>query len=164
MSTLLDLIKRITRGRRREDRGATPAPTAAPARKPAEKQVPTKHADPDVGTVLDLRALESTRMRVKGTSYYVPDSQRHRAGSRTYRLVREPENPHDDMAIAVIAENGRKVGHVAASRAALMAPLLDELDADAYLVSGTAASAQSTALRVDLPRIPELRAYVKAQK
>src|SRR5690606_17088754 len=121
------IAMRIVRARSRGDHDAPRAPTPAPIPAPeptaaAEEKAPPRKTAPDLGNVIDLRELESTRMRVKGTAYYIPDSQRRYAGSRVYHLVREPHNPHDDMAIAVIADDGRKVGHVSANRAALMAP------------------------------------------
>lgn len=144
-------------------------PTPEPPRQvaTATRQPPKPERAPRPATkdelIIDLRDLESTRMRVKGTSHYIPDAQRRYAGSREYRLVREPDNSHDSEAVAVIATDGRKVGYVSANRGALMAPLLDQIPADGYLVTGVSASEHSTALRVDLPLIPELREFVKAR-
>lgn len=139
------------------------APPSHTSPNPA-KRTPPKRTIPDSEKVLDLRGVESTRMRVKGTSYYIPDSGRRYAGSREYWLIREPDNPHDELAIAVVASDGRKVGYVSANRAALMSPILDQLPAEAYLVAGTSASEHSTALRVDLPRLPALRTFVKQRR
>lgn len=109
--------------------------------------------------LVDLRPLDSTRMRIKGVLYHVADSARRRAGDVKYVLIREPNNPHDSMAVKVVTSTGTMVGYVSAKRASLMAPLLDKIGAGGYLVSGTAATDHSIALLVDLPRVPELRKY-----
>jgi hypothetical protein len=43
-----------------------------------------------------------------------------------------------------------------------MAPLLDQMDGDAYLVGGSGATPETIALHVDLPRIAELRDFAKS--
>lgn len=110
--------------------------------------------------IIDLSSLESMRMRIRGTSYYVTDDDRMRYGGTNYLLVREPDNPFDAEAIAVYGGT-RKLGHVSAAKAARLAPLLDQLGADAYKVSGALEQGRYT--RVDVPLIPALRAFVKAQ-
>lgn len=110
----------------------------------------------------DLRELESTRVRVKGTAAYVPGHLREHVGGTEYLLRREPDNPYDTNAIAVYWE-GQKVGHVSAVKAAAMAPLLDVLGDTDYLVSGMGAYTRSTRLWVDLPKLPALRAYVRGR-
>lgn len=80
-----------------------------------------------------------------------------------YLLVREPDNPADRFAIAVYG-NRRRVGYVSAKRAALLAPLLDSVEADAFAVAGATTRAHAdAALRawVDLPRVPALRAHLR---
>lgn len=111
---------------------------------------------------LDLRELESTRVRVKGTSYVIPDRLRENVGGTVYVLRREPSNVHDTNAIVVLWE-GRKVGYVSAVKAASLAPLFDRLGGGDFVVSGMGAYTRSTRLWVDLPRVPALRAFVAAQ-
>ena len=135
-------------------------------RRPAEVEVsfsfsaPVRASDPVLPDGVDLRHLESTRIRVKGTMALIPDSERETLGGRVYVLRREPKNKHDPNAIAVLSE-GRKVGYVSASRAAMMAPLLDRIGSD-VLVNGMGAMTNSIRLWVDLPKAAALRGFVKA--
>lgn len=136
-------------------------PVVAPAVKVQTADPPVKNSRvPE--NALDLREIPTVRTRVKGTAYYVRDSQRKNLGALHYYLVREPDNKHDTYAIKVLTPRGRHVGHVAAKRAASMSPLLDIIGAEGYIVAGAAATEHSVALWVDLPSIPELRKYVKA--
>ncbi|WP_345434856.1 HIRAN domain-containing protein [Microbacterium gilvum] len=109
----------------------------------------------------DLRGIESVRLRVKGTGYWVDVDQRHRVGGTDYLLVREPSNPHDRNAVAVHDADGRKVGYVSAARAAILAPVLDTIDAEAFVVSGAGPSEDSVRLWVDLPKADALRRYAR---
>lgn len=59
---------------------------------------------------------------------------------RLATLIREPHNPHDKNAIAVIID-GRKVGYIARTEAKVMATMIDQrgysqLTADAMIVGG----------------------------
>jgi hypothetical protein len=119
--------------------------------------------DPDRLRVLDLSRLDSVRMRITGSSYAVSDRERARYGGTDYLLVREPDNASDASAVAVYG-NGRRVGYVAASRAGTIAPLLDQLDADAFRVGGAGAGEQGSRLWVDLPRADALRAFLRGRK
>lgn len=126
-------------------------------------EVTTRHVDVDALSIIDLTGVESTRMKVKGIAYWASDSERARYGGQEYLLVREPDNEHDAHAIAVYG-GGRKLGYVSASRAALLAPLLDALPGDAFRVGGAAVpGGTTTRLWVDLPRVPALRAYVRGR-
>lgn len=162
------LGKRLERRRASKlvEKPATPEAPSAPALDVPVVKVAT--ASPPVKSsripenALDLRQIPTVRTRVKGTAYYVRDSQRKNLGALHYYLVREPDNKHDTYAIKVLTPRGRHVGHVAAKRAASMSPLLDTIGAEAYIVAGAAATEHSVALWVDLPSIPELRKYVKA--
>ncbi|KZE90635.1 HIRAN domain-containing protein [Microbacterium sp. TNHR37B] len=110
-----------------------------------------------VGAV-DLRGLESTRVRVKGTAHYVAQELRESMGGPVYVLRREPGNPHDGWALAVWWGEQR-VGYVSAAKAAALSPLLDRVG-DTFVVSGMGAYTNSTRLWVDLPKVPALRAFV----
>lgn len=107
---------------------------------------------------VDLRGLPSIRIRVRGTTNYIPDELREHVGGTVYMLRREPDNVHDGSAIGVFWE-GRKVGYVSAAKAAALAPLLDRIGGD-VVVSGMGAYTSSIRLWVDLPRVPELRRFV----
>lgn len=128
----------------------------------ADAHVKPERVNDDGLNIIDLTWLEPTRLRVRGTANYIRDSQRAKLIATQWLLIREPENVHDANAVAVHALDGRKVGFVSAKRAALMAPLLDQLDGGAYLVGGSGAKPETIALHVDLPRIGELRAFAAA--
>ena len=125
----------------------------------ADARVKPERVNVDGLNIVDLTGLEPTRLRVRGTANYIRDSQRANLIATQWLLIREPENVHDVNAVAVHALDGRKVGFVSAKRAALMAPLLDQLDGGAHLVGGSGAKPETIALHVDLPRIAELRAF-----
>lgn len=114
--------------------------------------------------VLDLSTLESTRTRIVGTGYYLTWEERQKFGALEYLLVREPDNQHDPMAVAVYGKRGRMVGHLSTAKAASYSPLLKQLRHDAYRVSGVGATSASGVLWVDLPRLPVLRQFMKDQK
>ncbi len=112
--------------------------------------------------VLDLRELPSIRMRIKGSANWVSDLERAKFGGTDYLLVREPNNEYDDSAVAVHGK-GRKVGYVSAAKAAGLAPILDSLPFNAFEVSGTSVIENSIRLWVDVPKIAELRQFVKVR-
>lgn len=112
--------------------------------------------------VVDLSGLDSVRTRIKGSGYWVTDAERRRFGGREYLLVCEPDNEADPHAVAVYGK-GRKVGHLSAARAASLTPLLDQLGGEAYRVTGTGVTANSTVLWVDVPKVDALRKFVRGQ-
>ena len=126
----------------------------------ADARVKPERVNVDGLNIIDLTGLEPTRLRVRGTANYIRDSQRAKLIATRWLLIREPKNVHDANAVAVHALDGRKVGYISAKRAALMAPLLDQLNGGAYLVGGVGATPETTALHVDLPRVPVLREHV----
>lgn len=111
--------------------------------------------------VLDLRNVPSTRMRIKGSANWVTDDERAKYGGTEYLLVREPANEFDLNAVAVYGK-GRKVGYVSAVKAAALAPILDPLPFDAFLLGGTSVVENSIRLWVDVPKLPELRKFTKS--
>ncbi|MGG7507556.1 HIRAN domain-containing protein [Plantibacter sp. YIM 135249] len=112
--------------------------------------------------ILSLEQLPSIRARIKGSFGCVSDEERERYSAQRYLLVREPTNSHDENAIAIYGR-GRKVGYVSAAKAAALAPLLDPLPYDAFSVGGAGTSDSSIQMWVDLPRMPELRNYLRGQ-
>jgi len=110
--------------------------------------------------VLDLREVGSTRTRIKGSEYWMSDSARARFGDTEYLLLREPKNRNDANAVAVYGK-GRKVGYVSAAKAAALAPILDPLPFDAFKVGGASVMENSIRLWVDLPRLGEMREFLK---
>lgn len=115
--------------------------------------------------LLDLRHLDATPLKLRGVSHYVSEAGRSKHGNSELVLKREPSNPHDSFAVAVYG-SGRKLGHVSASRAALLTPLLDQLAFDGYIVAGIVEQVpgRTTQLHVMLPRVPLLRAYLTEQR
>ncbi len=103
--------------------------------------------------VVDLRALESRRVRIAGVGHRVSEP----VLAWSFLLEREPDNPHDANAVMVRLLDGRHVGYVPASVAASYAPLLDGIG-DRFLVSGVgSAGTTSSRMWLDLPRVPILR-------
>ncbi|WIE83465.1 HIRAN domain-containing protein [Curtobacterium sp. MCPF17_021] len=107
---------------------------------------------------IDLRELPSSRFRIVGTAYWLRDDERARYGGQEYELVREPENEHDENAVAVYGR-GRKVGHLSAAKAAALASDLDRLGPASFVVSGDTVSQASIKMWVDIPRVPALRTF-----
>lgn len=150
--TVWDVIDEELRIGERRDRAATPR----------EKR---KTIDRDGMTLLDLRHIESTPLKLRGVSHYVSAPGRAQFGGEELVLVREPHNPHDSFAIAVYG-SGRKLGHVSANRALSLTPLLDKLPFDGFLVGGNVELREGRIpqLSVLLPRVPLLRAFVNEQR
>lgn len=145
-----------SRSLRSEVDHAIASPRYGVSMSPLQRRESREPADPDG---VDLRSLEASRVRVKGTAAWVPAALRADVGGQVYVLRREPGNEHDANAIAVIWE-GKKVGYVSAVKAQSMAPLLDRLGSRDFVVSGMGAYTNSTRLWVDLPKLPVLRKFV----
>lgn len=131
------------------------------SRPPEPHVVRRRRIDPDALRVVDLTGLESVRMRVKGSAYTVSDTERRRQGGPEYLLIREPDNEIDPSAVAVYGVKGHRVGYLSAARAKMASPLLAQLGADAYKVSGTGATKTSIVLWVDVPKADALRRFVR---
>jgi hypothetical protein len=144
-----------------------PAPTTTAAKRstrPVPRPVPLAPVPEEIDQTLvaDLRALPSTRYRIKGSAYVLSDANRERFGGAEYQMRREPRNRHDALAIAIYGQ-GHKVGYISAAKAASIAPLLDELPEIAFTVSGAGVATTSIRLWVDVPSLPSLRNYVKSR-
>lgn len=111
--------------------------------------------------IIDLSHLESVRMRVKGQAHWVTVAEREKFSRGDFWLVREPRNEYDKNAVAVFG-GGRKLGYVSAARAAMVAPLLDEFEGDAFKVGGVGVGDQGIRMWVDVPKVPALRAFSRA--
>ena len=125
-----------------------------------ESQVKVAKVDLEALATLDLREVLSTRMRIKGSANWVKDSARPKFGGTEYLLVREPENEFDTSAVAVYGK-GRKVGYLSSVKAAGLAPILDPLGFDAFIVGGASVFENSIRLWVDVPVLAELRRFLK---
>jgi hypothetical protein len=147
-----------------------PAPEA---KAPVVATAPEREAEPKVAgvkkvvldeaglSVLDLRDLPSSRLRIVGSGFWVTDAGRYKHGGSEYLLVREPKNKWDANAVAVYGK-GRKVGHLSEAKAAALAPIFDELSFDAYRVGGAPPADNSIRMWVDVPAIPKLRTFAKS--
>jgi hypothetical protein len=129
--------------------------------RPIVRRGGVKVAEVDVGAlaVLDLRELPSTRTRVKGSANWVTEAGRAEFGATEYLLVRQPSNPADPSAVAVVG-GGRVVGYLSATKASSFSDTFDPLPIryDAYLVGGASVFEYSMKLWVDVPALPGLRA------
>ncbi|MEV8252361.1 HIRAN domain-containing protein [Rhodoglobus sp. NPDC076762] len=106
---------------------------------------------------VDLGGLDSTPLKVRGKGNYTDKPASFMSG--VCRLVREPENTFDPNAIvAFIGE--QKVGYVSASRAASMAPLMDELGRPLII----RADLSGSPVILLLPTLPAFRAWVASQR
>lgn len=87
-------------------------PSRTPKRKPPEVMV-------------DLRGSNPVRWnRVVGTSYFKEAEKLRFHEERFFLLNLEPENSHDENAIAVYSNIAHKVGYISAASAAKLSPLL----------------------------------------
>lgn len=154
-----------TRLRRHEDHApTTPAPstTAAPAGKGTAQagRAPRTAIDrlklPEE-QITDLRPLGGARLRVVGTTHWVPNSKRMTVGGDAYVLIREPKNQYDENAVAVY-DATRKVGYLSRAKAAAYAPQFDRIGAPGYRVAGEPPE-DSVRLWVVLPPIAAVRAF-----
>lgn len=105
--------------------------------------------------IVDLRALPSTRIRIRGSFGSVTDAGRQKYGDGTYVLVREPKNREDSNGVAVYGK-GRRVGYATAAKAAALAPILDSIRGDAYRVEGEPPD-ESSRMHVNLPQLAASR-------
>lgn len=133
----------------------------ADRRPPEPFVIRRRRIDPDALQVVDLTALESVRMRIKGSAYTMSDTERRRQSGPEYLLIREPDNAVDPSAVAVYGVKGHRVGYLSAARAKMVSPLLAQLGADAFKVAGTGASGGSIVLHVDVPQADALRRFVR---
>lgn len=122
-----------------------------------EAEVKVVQLDPSTLRIMNLRNVDSISHRVVGISYWLTDRERDKFASAVYLLVREPKNEHDANAVAVY-NKGRKVGHTTAARAALLAPLLDALGADAYRVRG------DSSMTIRVPKPAALLAFAESRQ
>jgi hypothetical protein len=125
-----------------------------------ESPVKVAKFDLEALATLDLREVPSTRMRIKGSANCVTDSARAKFGGTEYLLVREPDNEFDTSAVAVYGK-GRKVGYLSSVKAAALAPILDPLAFDAFIVGGASVFENSILLWADVLNLAQLRQFVK---
>jgi len=95
-----------------------------------------------------LRALGIWSCKVRGDRYYPGEMW----PGRPVTLVREPDNPHDKNAIAILNDRGEQVGHWNKGMAPGLAKLLD-----------AGADIQAVALDRDPPKVIAAEASVMAQ-
>lgn len=115
-----------------------------------------EHLDVATLTKVDLTTLDAMGARIVGQSHWLDHGDRSQFHGATYLLVREPHNPHDENAIAVYGRD-RKVGYVSAGRAKQLAPLLDRIGVEAFVV--LSGKSEGSKHEVMLPRVPSLREF-----
>ena len=115
----------------------------------------------DVSTlrVLDLRSIPAAQYRIVGAAYLVTQAGRYEHGGEQYLLIREPRNKHDPNAVAVYGM-GRRVGYATRTKSAMLAPILDPLPYDAFLVNGTGMGAEKQ-MQVGIPAAAALQKYLR---
>jgi len=64
-------------------------------------------------------------LSIVGESHYQDAIRRCRQGDRVI-LKREPENPHDEKAVAVLREDGETIGYLSRDNAVWVARVMDE--------------------------------------
>jgi SWI/SNF-related matrix-associated actin-dependent regulator of chromatin subfamily A3 len=84
--------------------------------------------------------LGTTEYQIVGIRYYTGVAH----PGEFVTLVREPHNPYDRNAIRVDNLTGQKVGHIKATTAKLLAPLMDGSDRLGVRVEGTIPRAGSS--------------------
>ena len=110
--------------------------------------------------VLDLRSIPATQYRIVGSAYSVTQAGLYAHGADQYLLIREPRNKHDLNAVAVYGK-GRRVGYATRTKAAMLAPILDPLPYDAFLVNGTGMGAEKQ-MQVGIPAAAALQKFLEA--
>ncbi|NCC24045.1 MAG: restriction endonuclease [Deltaproteobacteria bacterium] len=72
------------------------------------------------------REIFLIKTRVAGTGYYQADEARPRLGpNQTLVLKRQPDNPHDELAIEIFTTDGQKLGYVPKKDNPVIARLMD---------------------------------------
>ncbi|BDZ63343.1 hypothetical protein [Agromyces mangrovi Wang et al. 2018] len=113
---------------------------------------------PEPEHVVDLRDLPAARLRISSVERHVPHDEVDAHTADSYLLVRERDPLHHPHLVAVYGRR-RRIGHLTESKSRGLLPLLEELGADAYLVSGTETPDAGGRLWVHAPRVPALRAF-----
>jgi single-stranded-DNA-specific exonuclease len=99
-------------------------------------------------------------LHVVGESHYEDAVKRCRPGDRLI-LKREPENPYDKNAVAVLGENGEQIGYLGRDNAEWVARLMDEgksLEARVKWVTGGTRDKPSRGVVIDVDTTPRCRA------
>lgn len=109
---------------------------------------------------IDLREDAERLLRIVGSAYWVEADTIRQYQLRIFFLHREPDNEHDENAIAVYGGK-RKFGYVAASVAKQYAPLLDQIGSS-FVVRRN--YWHYTGDSFYLPYIPVLRERIKNDK
>ncbi|GGE86520.1 HIRAN domain-containing protein [Mycetocola zhadangensis] len=111
-------------------------------------------------SILDIRGVDSIRVRIVGSAYCLTHKERDTFGGAEYLLKPEPENKHDPHAIAVYGR-GRKVGYVSSAKASALSGILATMPFDAFRIAGASTTESSSRMWADLPRLPALRTFAK---
>lgn len=130
-----------------------------PPTEPTRSSINRKVVDVDKLRILDLRSIPATKYGIAGCVHSVTQAGMFKHGSDEYLLIREPRNKHDSNAVAVFGK-GRRVGYARRAKAEMLAPILDPLPYDAFLVAGTGMDAEKQ-MTVSIPAAAALQKLVK---
>jgi hypothetical protein len=130
-----------------------------PQAEPTRSFISRKVVDVDRLRILDLRSIPATKYGIAGCIHSVTQAGMFTHGGDDYLLIREPRNKHDPLAVGVYGK-GRRVGYARRAKAEMLAPILDPLPYDAFLVSGTGMDAEKQ-MTVSIPAAAALRKFVK---
>jgi len=93
---------------------------------------------------------------IVGESHYQDAIRRCRQGDRVI-LKREPENPHDENAVAVLRENGEQIGYLSRDHAEWVADVMDkgkEVKAKIALLTGGKRDKPTRGVVIDVDTTP----------
>lgn len=122
-------------------------------------EVTVSHQETPSGAI-DLREDAKRLLRIVGSGHWVESDIIRQHQSGVFFLHREPDNKHDENAIAVYGGK-RKFGYIAASAAKQYAPLLDQIGSS-FVVRRN--YRHYTGDSFYLPYIPVLRERIKKRK
>lgn len=122
---------------------------------PSDSEVKVHHvAFPEPAS---FQGLSVKRVRAVGQGFYLTWQERESLALDEVVAVRDPENPVDPNAVAIVRwDDGRKLGYISRAQAAGYAPLIEQVGA-----LRLDCRVDGSRLWLHLPRLPELRAAVQ---
>jgi len=104
-------------------------------------------------------------LSIVGESHYQDAIRPCRQGDRVI-LKREPENPHDENAVAVFRENGEQIGYLSRDHAEWVARVIDEgkeVEAKIKRILGGTRDKPTRGVVIDVDTTPHSRQTEKLQ-
>lgn len=109
----------------------------------------------EAGEAASFRGLPTRRLRTVGSGHYLTWRERDRLQMVQAILIREPSNPVDPNAVAILRGDGRKVGYLSKARASAYCELIGALGA-----LRVECAVDGSKLWLTMPTVPALRAAV----